>query len=217
MAMPDAPAGGATVGLAAAAVAGDARRRLKACLLHRLFQDNVADLLLLLAQHAQQVRWAGAGVRSVEQRGCALLLLLLARHGTARAAGAMDGPWLCLVELWGCGRRLPAGDGRRERNAICRLFVRPRKDRRAPPGRVVLIVTCNPPQVKSSPPGNLAPPPLALQRPFRNEASVLVDTFMHLFSGVEPQQLLDSQVGGCSVCGAFIPAFSRALDYQAGH
>ncbi|PSC68202.1 calcium-translocating P-type PMCA-type [Micractinium conductrix] len=84
MAMPDAPAGGATVGLAAAAVAGDARRRLKACLLHRLFQDNVANLLLLLAQHAQQ-------------------------------------------------------------------------------------------------------------RPFRNEASVLVDTFMHLFSGVEPQQLLDSQ------------------------
>lgn len=32
-----------------------------------------------------------------------------------------------------------------------------------------------------------------LQRPFRNEAPVLVETFMHIFCGVDPQQLLDSR------------------------
>lgn len=33
----------------------------------------------------------------------------------------------------------------------------------------------------------------ALQRPFRNEAPVLVETFMHILCGADPQQLLDSQ------------------------
>ncbi|KAL4422339.1 hypothetical protein ABPG75_008536 [Micractinium tetrahymenae] len=33
----------------------------------------------------------------------------------------------------------------------------------------------------------------AQQRPFRNEAPVLVETFMHIFSGVDPLQLLDAQ------------------------
>ena len=32
----------------------------------------------------------------------------------------------------------------------------------------------------------------ALQRPFKNEAPVLVEIFMHLFTKVEPQQLLDA-------------------------
>lgn len=57
MAIPTAPArvaAGGTTGTSA-----EAARRVKAGLLERLFQDNVMDLLLLLAQHAQQVGAAG--------------------------------------------------------------------------------------------------------------------------------------------------------------
>ncbi len=53
VAIPTAPAraaAGGTTGTSA-----EAARRVKAGLLERLFQDNVMDLLLLLAQHAQQV------------------------------------------------------------------------------------------------------------------------------------------------------------------
>lgn len=53
MAIPAAPAraaAGGTTGTSA-----EAARRVKGGLLDRLFQDNVMDLLLLLAQHAQQV------------------------------------------------------------------------------------------------------------------------------------------------------------------
>jgi hypothetical protein len=47
----------------------DASRRIQSGLLERLLGDNVVDLLLLLAQHSQQVRcenggWGEAGARA---------------------------------------------------------------------------------------------------------------------------------------------------------
>jgi hypothetical protein len=52
VAIPAAAGGGGAAGTAGK----DAARRIQAGLLDRLFSDNVADLLLLLAQHSRQVR-----------------------------------------------------------------------------------------------------------------------------------------------------------------
>ena len=52
MAIPAAPAAAGSGGTAGASA--DAVRRVKGGMLDRLFQDNVMELLLLLAQHAQQ-------------------------------------------------------------------------------------------------------------------------------------------------------------------
>lgn len=54
--MPEAPGSAAAGGGAGQAANKAASRRIQSGLLERLFADNVMDLLLLLAQHSQQVR-----------------------------------------------------------------------------------------------------------------------------------------------------------------
>jgi hypothetical protein len=53
--MPEAPGSAAAGGGAGQAANKAASRRIQSGLLERLFADNVMDLLLLLAQHSQQV------------------------------------------------------------------------------------------------------------------------------------------------------------------
>lgn len=59
MAIPESPTA-LSASTGAAAETKDAARRIQAGLLERLFQDNVLDLLLLLAQHSSQVSLAAA-------------------------------------------------------------------------------------------------------------------------------------------------------------
>lgn len=60
MAIPEAPPAAAAGGGAAGA-SKHASRRIQTGLLERLFGDNVMDLLLLLAQHSQQVHLRARG------------------------------------------------------------------------------------------------------------------------------------------------------------
>jgi len=89
VAVPETPAAAAG-GTGAAAASKEAVRRIKIGLLERLFSDNVMDLLLLLAQHAQQVGDVageqGVGGRAWHGRvglcpaSLLLMLPLLAQH-----------------------------------------------------------------------------------------------------------------------------------------